>query len=158
MSDGTNPQDPTTDAVVPPPPPETPIPDGLIPEAPSVPEASEAAVPPPPDILPADDVIPPPPPEAQLRSSRRPTSIAAQPSGDRPAAAADDWAQPSIAPEVPTSGGYRVLSGVIFAVLILLLLGAVAVGVFLATTTSFPWSSGGAGSVLATASALLAPG
>lgn len=157
MSDGTNPQDPTTDAVVPPPPPETPIPDGLIPAAPTIPAAPEAETPPPPHIPPADAVIPPPPPEAQLRSTRRPAPVADTSPEDRPAAAADDWAQPSIAPEVPTSGGYRVLSGVIFTVLFVLLLGAVAFGVFLATTTSFPWSSGGVDAVLAAASALPAP-
>jgi hypothetical protein len=142
MSDGTNPQDPTRDAVVPPSPPETPIPEGLIPPSPSIPGAPEAETPPPPHIPPADDVIPPPPPEAQLRSTRRPTPVADASSDDRPAAVADDWAQPSVAPEAPTSGGYRVLSGVIFLVLTLVLLGAIAMGVFLATTTSFPWSSG----------------
>ncbi|MFJ4223230.1 hypothetical protein [Microbacterium sp. NPDC089695] len=156
MSDGTNPQDPTTDAVVPPP-PETPIPDGLIPPAPSIPDAVEPQTSPPPYIPPADAVIPPPPPEAQLRSTRRPAPVADAASGDRPAAVADDWAQPSVAPEAPTSGGYRVLTGVIFTVLIALLVGAVALGVFLATTTSFPWSSGGEESVVAAASALLAP-
>lgn len=147
MSDGTNPQDPTADAVVPPP-PAAPIPDGLIPSAPAIPAAPEAETPPPPHIPPADAVIPPPPPEAQLRSTRR-TPL--PPADELPSAVADDWAQPSVAPEVPSSGGYRVLTGAIFAFLVLLLVGAVAFAFFLATTTSFPWSAADAVAVTSAA-------
>lgn len=115
---------PPADAVIPPPPPEIPIPEGLL-------------NPPPAEIAVADAVIPPPPPEARLRSSER--SRPAILEGDQPAAVADDWAQPSVAPEVPTSGGYRGLSVVIFAFLLLLLVGAVVVGIYLLSTGSFPF-------------------
>lgn len=127
--DSTNPRDLPADAVVPPPPPETPIPEGLIPEPIEIPPYSA-------DVLPADVVIPPPPPEAMMpsrRSSRRPAVF----DGDQPAAAADDWAEPSVAPEVPSSGGYGVLSAIIFILLFVLLAGAIVAAFYLGATTSF---------------------
>ncbi|WP_146115427.1 hypothetical protein [Microbacterium sp. MYb62] len=118
---------PPADAVIPPPPPEIPIPDGLL----TPPPASA--------IPPADAVIPPPPPETLRRSDRaRPTPAILD--REAPAAAAEDWAKPSVAPEVPTSGGYRVLTIVIFAFLFLLFVAAVVVGVYLLNTTTFPFA------------------
>jgi len=115
---------PPADAVIPPPPPEIPIPGGLL-------------APPPAEIPPADAVIPPSP-SATRRERPRPTPAILE--GEQPAAVADDWAQPSVAPEVPTSGGYRVLTIVIFAFLFLLLVAAIVVGVYLLNTTSFPFA------------------
>jgi hypothetical protein len=112
------------DAVIPPPPPEIPIPDGLL-----SPPPLESSIP--------DAVIPPPPPEARLRSAERPRPAILE--GDQPAAVADDWAKPSVAPEVPTSGGYRGLTVVIFAFLLLLLVSAVVAGIYLLSTGSFPF-------------------
>ncbi|QYM64193.1 hypothetical protein [Microbacterium sp. Se5.02b] len=81
---------PPDDAVIPPPPPEIPIPEGLL-------------TPPSADIPDADVVIPPPPADTLRRSDRvRPTPRILD--GEAPAAVAEDWAQPSVAPEVPTSG------------------------------------------------------
>ncbi|UUE20439.1 hypothetical protein [Microbacterium sp. J1-1] len=119
---------PPADAVIPPPPPEIPIPDGLL--APP----SSAAIPP------ADAVIPPPPAETRRRSDRpRPTPAILD--GEPPAAVADDWAQPSVAPEVPTSGGYGGLTVAIFVFLFVLLIAAIGLVVFLLNTVSFPWAS-----------------
>jgi hypothetical protein len=112
------------DAVIPPPPPEIPIPDGLL-----SPPPSEGSIP--------DAVIPPPPPEARLRSAERPRPAILQ--GDQPAAVADDWAKPSVAPEVPTSGGYRGLTVAIFAFLLILLAAAVVTGIYLLSTGRFPF-------------------
>ena len=105
---------PPADAVIPPPPPEIPVPDGLL-------------NPPPSEIPVADAVIPPPPPEVRLRSAERP----------RPTILDGD--QPSVAPAVPTSGGYRGLTVAIFAFLLLLLVGAVVLGIYLLSTGSFPF-------------------
>ncbi|WP_217994748.1 hypothetical protein, partial [Microbacterium hydrocarbonoxydans] len=80
---------------------------------------------------------PPPPAEAMLPATRRSRPKPAILTGDQPAPVADDWAQPSVAPEVPTSGGYRALSVVIFGFLVLLLAAAIAGAVYLGTTTSF---------------------
>lgn len=129
MSDGsgTTPEEPAirpADAVVPPPPPETPIPEGLL-------------TPPPSEIPVADAVIPPPPPEARLRSAERPRPALLE--GDQPAAAADDWAKPSVAPEVPTSGGYRGLTVAIFAFLFALFAIAIGLLIYLLSTGSFPF-------------------
>lgn len=115
---------PPADAVIPPPPPEIPVPDGLL-------------NPPPSEIPVADAVIPPPPPEVRLRSAERPRPTILD--GDQPAAVADDWAKPSVAPAVPTSGGYRGLTVAIFAFLLLLLVGAVVLGIYLLSTGSFPF-------------------
>lgn len=142
MSDsGTNPEGPEEDAVIPPPPPETPIPDGLIPPEPEIPESTAFIPPPPADILPEDAVIPPPPPEAMLPSNRRSRRTPAILEGDQPAAAADDWAEPSIAPPAPSSGGYRGLTVAIFVFLVVLLVAAIAVAVYLATTTGLPFTA-----------------
>lgn len=137
--DSTNPEEPSTpeeariqgeqaippaDAVIPPPPPEIPIPADLL-------------TPPPLDIPPASAVIPPPPPETLRRSSDRPRPAILD--GPQPAAVAEDWAKPSVAPEVPTSGGYRGLTVAIFAFLLLLLVAAVSVGIYLLSTGSFPF-------------------
>lgn len=100
------------DAVIPPPPPETPIPDGLL--------AS------------------PLPPETLRRSTPR-RSTPATFDDDQPAAAADDWSKPSVAPEVPTSGGYRGLTIAIFGFLFLLLSAAVVTLIFLVSSESFPF-------------------
>lgn len=135
--DSNNPQNPPADAVIPPPPPETPIPAGLIPPEPVIPPSTAVIPPPPADIPSADSVIPPPPPEAMLPSSRRSRPKPAILEGDQPSAVADDWAQPSVAPEVPSSGGYRGLTVAIFAFLLVLLAAAIAVGVYLATTADF---------------------
>lgn len=122
---------PPADVVIPPPPPEIPIPEGLL-----TPPPSDI---PPSDIAPPDAVIPPPPAESRLRSDRpRPTPAILD--GEQPAAAAEDWATPTVAPEVPTSGGYRVLTIVIFAFLFLLFVAAIVVGVYLLNTTSFPFA------------------
>lgn len=115
---------PPADAVIPPPPPEIPIPEGLL-------------TPPPSEIPVADAVIPPPPPETRLRSSERPRPAILE--GDAPAAVAEDWAKPSVAPVEPTSGGYRGLTVAIFAFLFLLLAVAVGLLVFLLSTGSFPF-------------------
>jgi len=126
--DSRDPNIPSEDAVIPPP-PEAPIPDDLL-----SPPRTEASIP---DavIPPADVVIPPPPPEAMLPTTRRSRPKPAILTGDQPAPVAADWAQPSVAPEVPTSGGYRVLSAVIFAFLVVLLVGAVAAAFYLGTIT-----------------------
>ena len=135
--DSTDPQVPPADAVIPPPPPETPIPDGLIPPASAVPESTAVIPPPPADIPPADDVIPPPPPEAMLPATRRSRPTPAILLGDQPAPAADDWNEPTITPEIPSSGGYRGLTIAIFVFLLVLLAVGIAAVVYLATTTSF---------------------
>jgi hypothetical protein len=122
---------PPADEVIPPPPPEIPIPDGLL-------------APPPAEIPPADAVIPPPPPETRRRSAERRATPAVL-DGEQPSAAADDWARPSVAPVEPTSGTYRGLSVVIFAVLILLLVAAIGTGIFLLTTVGLPFAGAVAG-------------
>ncbi|WP_101848033.1 hypothetical protein [Zhihengliuella sp. ISTPL4] len=110
---------PSADDVIPPPPPETPIPEGLL----TAPDA-------------AGEVLPAP----TRRSERsRPTPSILQ--GEQPAAAADDWAQRSIAPEVPETGSYRVLAGVIFVFLFLLLAAAVVTFVVLITTVGLPFAA-----------------
>ena len=116
------------DAVIPPPPPESPVPEGLIPSS------AESVIP--------NAVIPPPPPEAMLPETRRSRPKPAILVGDQPAPVAEDWAQPSVAPEVPTSGGYRVLSAVIFVFLIALLVAAIAGAIYLGTSVSFALSTG----------------
>ncbi|MEU4014442.1 hypothetical protein AB0E56_04170 [Microbacterium sp. NPDC028030] len=140
MSDsgGTHPEEPASpeepsippaDVVIPPPPPEIPIPEGLL------------AAPPSADIPAADAVIPSPPAETRRRSDRpRPTPAILE--GEPPAAVADDWAQPSVAPEVPTSGGYGGLTVAIFVFLFLLLIGAVVLIVFLVNVVGFPFAGG----------------
>ena len=121
---------PPADVVIPPPPPEIPIPDGLLTPPSDLP--SDAAS----DASALEAVIPPP---ATRRADRaRPTPAILK--GEPPAAVADDWALPSVAPEVPTSGGYRVLTVVIFAFLSLLLVAAIIVGVYLLNTMSFPFA------------------
>lgn len=110
---------PPADAVIPPPPPETPIPEGLL----AAPEA-------------AGDALPAP----TRRSERsRPTPAILQ--GEQPAAAADDWAQRSIAPEVADTGSYRMLAVVVFVVLFLLLAAAVVTLVVLITTVGLPFAA-----------------
>lgn len=111
--------------VIPPPPPDIPIPDGLLA--------------PPPEIPPADVVIPPSSP-ATRRGSDRPRPTPAILTVAPPAAVADDWAKPSVAPEVPTSGGYRAFTVVIFAFLFLLLVAAIVTGVYLLNTTGLPFA------------------
>ncbi len=116
--------------VIPPAPPEIPIPDGLIPPASS--DVPDAVIPPPPlDIPPADSVIPPPPPEAMVPSRR-----STRPAGtdDAPAAVSEEWSQPTMTPEV-SSGGYRGLTAAIFVFLLILFAGAVALVIYLATST-----------------------
>ncbi|WP_447948649.1 hypothetical protein [Microbacterium maritypicum] len=121
---------PPADVVIPPPPPEIPIPEGLLTPPPSdVPSTASTL----------DAVIPPPPP-ATRRGSDRPRPTPAILEGEPPAAVADDWALPSVAPEVPTSGGYRVLTVVIFAFLFLLFVAAIIVGVYLLNSTTFPFA------------------
>lgn len=112
---------PSADDVIPPPPPETPIPEGLL----AAPDAEG-------DVLPAPT----------RRSERsRPTPAILQ--GEQPAAAAEDWAQRSIAPEVPETGSYRVLAVVVFVVLFLLLAAAVVMLVVLITTVELPFAAAG---------------
>lgn len=123
------------DAVIPPPPPEIPIPDDLL-----TPPPSESSVP--------DAVIPPPPPETRRRSADRTRPTPSVLEGEQPAAAADDWAEPSVAPQVPTSGGYRGLTIAIFTFLLLLLVAAVAVLIYLVSSGSFPFVALGAGGLL----------
>ncbi|MBP3976705.1 hypothetical protein [Microbacterium sp. BLY] len=111
---------PPAEAVIPPPPPETPVPEGLL--------AAPADT--------ASDVVPP-----TRRSERsRPTPAILQ--GAQPAAAADDWSQRSVAPEAPQTGSYRVLAGVIFAFLFLLLAAALVTLVVLITTVGLPFAGG----------------
>lgn len=124
------------DAVIPPPPSESAIPDAVIPPPPA-----ESAIP--------DAVIPPPPPEAMLPSTRRSRPKPAILTGDQPAPVADDWAQPSVAPEAPTSGGYGAFSVVIFAFLIVLLGAAIAGAIYLGTNVPFALSAGGSVTVAA---------
>jgi hypothetical protein len=124
--------------VIPPPPPEIPIPDGLIPPASS--DVPDAVIPPPPlDIPPADSVIPPPPPEAMVpsRRSTRPASP-----DDAPAAVSEEWSQPTMTPEV-SSGGYRGLTAAIFVFLLVLFAGAIALVIYLATSTRLEFPSFG---------------
>ncbi|MFJ6532977.1 hypothetical protein [Microbacterium sp. NPDC091662] len=121
---------PPADVVIPPPPPEIPIPEGLLTPPPSDTPSTVSA---------ADAVIPPPPP-AMRRGSDRPRPTPAILEGEPPAAVADDWALPSVAPEAPTSGGYRVLTVVIFALLFVLFVAAIVVGVYLLNTTTFPFA------------------
>ncbi|MGN7948692.1 hypothetical protein ACTJKH_08095 [Microbacterium sp. 22215] len=120
--DSRDPYDPSEDAVIPPPPLATAVPDATIP-------------PPPPESSVPDVVIPPPPPEAMLPATRRSRPKPAILEGDQPAPVADDWAQPSVAPEVPTSGGYRALTIVIFTFLLLLLAAAIVGAIYLGVTT-----------------------
>ncbi|HWS52021.1 MAG TPA: hypothetical protein VN241_13510 [Microbacterium sp.] len=151
MSDNSAiPENHQEDAVAPPPAPETPIPDGVVPPEPATPEESPD-IPAAADIPIADAVIPPPPPEAmvpQTRSSRRTPAIL---EGDQPAAAADDWAQPSVAPQVPTSGGYRGLTVAIFVFLVALLVAAIVFLFYLVNNTTFdlPSFAGGATAIAA---------
>ena len=141
--DSRDPYIPSGDAVVPPPPAEIPIPDGLIPPPPSESAIPDAVIPPPPSesAIP-DAVIPPPPPEAMLPSTRRSRPKPAILTGDQPAPVAEDWSQPSVAPEAPTSGGYGALTFVIFAFLIVLLVAAIAGAVYLGTNVSFALATG----------------
>lgn len=119
---------PPADVVIPPPPPEIPIPEGLLSE--------------PPDDASADDaLIPSPPAERRRRSADRSRPTPAILDGEPPAAAADDWSQPSVAPEVPTSGGYRGLTVAIFAFLLVLAVAAIGVIVFLLNTSGLPFLS-----------------
>lgn len=154
MSDNSAiPENHQEDAVAPPPAPETPIPDDLIPPEPAIADAS-SVIPPPADVPIADAVIPPPPPEAMLpqtRSSRRTPAIL---DGDQPAAAAEDWAQPSVAPQVPTSGGYRGLTVAIFVFLVALLVAAIVFVFYLVNNTTLDFASVSVG---ATVMALLSP-
>lgn len=122
------PEIPPADVVIPPPPPEIPIPDGLLSEPPT--EASTD-----------DALIPPPPAERRRRSAHRSRQTPEMLDGEPPAAAADDWSQPSVAPEVPTSGGYRGLTVAIFAFLFLLAVAAIGVIVFLLNTSGLPFLS-----------------
>lgn len=155
--DSMNPQNPPADAVIPAP-PETPVPDGALPPEPVIPPSSAVIPPPPADIPSADAVIPPPPPEAMMPSSRSARRKPAILEGDQPSAVADDWAKPSVAPEVPTTGAYRGISAAIFVFLLLLLAAAVALAIYLATTTSFSFAAAAPGfSVDATAATLLLP-
>ncbi|MEV7610463.1 hypothetical protein AB0N61_13365 [Microbacterium sp. NPDC089320] len=126
------------DAVIPPPPPESVVPDAVIP-------------PPPPESAVPDAVIPPPPPEAMPPSTRRSRPRPAILTGDQPSPAADDWAQPSVAPVEPTSGEYRALSVVIFGFLIVLLAAAIAGAVYLGATVTFAQSPDAADVVAGTA-------
>lgn len=141
--DSRDPYIPSEDAVVPPPPAEIPIPDGLIPPPPPESAIPDAVIPPPPSesAIP-DAVIPPPPPEAMLPSTRRSRPKPAILTGDQPSPVAEDWAQPSVAPEAPTSGGYGALTFVIFAFLIVLLVAAIAGAVYLGTNVSFALATG----------------
>lgn len=133
---------PIPDGLIPPSPPETPIPEGLLSAAPVIPPPpAESAIP--------DAVIPPPPPEAMLPSTRRSRPKPAILTGDQPAPVAEDWAQPSVAPEAPTSGGYGALTFVIFAFLIVLLVAAIAGAVYLGTNVSFALSTDGPATVTA---------
>ena len=120
-SDRQIPMDPRG-AAVPPPPAEGAVPNAVIP-------------PPPPESSVPDVVIPPPPPEAMLPATRRSRPKPAILTGDQPAPVADDWAQPSVAPEVPTSGGYRALTFVIFAFLVVILVAAIVGAIYLGTAT-----------------------
>ena len=134
--DSRDPYDPTEDAVIPPPPSESAIPDAVIPPPPPESAIPDAVIPPPPpESSVPDAVIPPPPPEAMLPATRRTRPKPAILTGDQPAPVADDWAQPSVAPEVPTSGGYRALTFVIFAFLLLLLAAAIIGAIYLGVTT-----------------------
>ncbi|MEN0021917.1 MAG: hypothetical protein AAGC61_01455 [Microbacterium sp.] len=168
--DSTRPQDDSADAVAPPPatpvpdellaaPPasDTPVPEGLL----TPPPASDAPVPeglltpPPADIAPADAVIPPPPADAELpvtRSARRRPAVLAD---DAPSAVADDWARPSVAPQDPDPGSYRGLAVAVFAVLVLLLAGAIAGAAYLATSVGLPFAADAVAAPISTASALL---
>lgn len=87
-----------------------------------------------------------------MPSSRRTRPKPAILDGDAPSAVAEDWAKPSVAPEVPSSGGYRGFTIAIFAFLLLLLVAAVAVGVYLLTNTTFPFAAGDGSVSLALAS------
>ncbi|MEV8249726.1 hypothetical protein AB0O87_02215 [Microbacterium sp. NPDC076768] len=118
---------PSADDVIPPPPPEIPIPEGLL----APPQLAVAS---------ADDILPSAIP-ATRRGSDRPRPTPAILNGTPPSAVAEDWAQPSVAPEVPTTGGYRGFSIVIFLFLFLLLAAAVAVLIYLINTTSFSFAS-----------------
>ena len=134
-SDRQIPTDPR-DVVVPPPPAEGAVPDAEIPPPPSESSVPDAVIPPPPPESSVPDVvIPPPPPEAMLPATRRSRPKPAILTGEQPAPVADDWAQPSVAPEVPTSGGYRALTFVIFAFLIVILVAAIVGAIYLGTTT-----------------------
>lgn len=119
---------PPAEEVIPPPPPEIPVPAGLL-AAPVL----RAPL--------ADAVIPPPPPEEALpatRSSRRANPLL---DGDQPSAAADGWALPSVAPEVPTTGSYRGFAVAMFAFLFLLLVVAVVLLVYLVNFSTFSFAS-----------------
>jgi len=143
---------PPADVVIPPPPPEIPIPEGLLTPPPTdIPSDVSAS-----DVSAADAVIPPPPP-ATRRGADRPRPTPAILEGEPPAAVADDWALPSVAPEVPTSGGYRVLTIVIFAFLFVLFVAAIIVGVYLLNTTTFPFAGADVAGVDLAASISFAP-
>lgn len=127
---------------------------------PEIPAAAEVIPPPPPDIPVPEGLLAPPDEDAAgdasavSRPLRRRSADPARPTpaildSDPPPAAADDWARPSVAPEAPTSGGYRALTVGIFVFLVVLFVAAVAVIVFLVTTTGVPFTAGPAGSVSA---------
>jgi hypothetical protein len=84
-----------------------------------------------------------------LPSTRRSRPKPAILTGDQPAPVAEDWAQPSVAPEAPTSGGYGALTFVIFAFLIVLLGAAIAGAVYLGTSVPFAMAPGEPGAVAA---------
>lgn len=151
---------------------EEDVADAVVPPPPAFDDAEAAAVVPPPPVFDdnrADVVVPPPPAfdgpltgsvpgtgdtaSAPLR--RRPLPPVAAP---EPGPLAPDPDPAFVAPEVPASGGYRGWTVAIFSFLVLLLAGAIALVIYLATSTTlnFPGfddalSDGGSGTVVASA-------
>ncbi|MFS0853691.1 hypothetical protein [Microbacterium sp. 179-I 3D4 NHS] len=164
-SDAVVPPPPTFDddpaAVIVPPPPTFDGP--LTGSVPPVTSPKDDDVVPPPPVFEGstgDAVVPPPPSfdgpvtgsaapasDALRSTSRRAASTgvsAAPTAGPDETGPAPDPDPAFAAPETPSSGSYRGLTVAIYAFLLILLAGAVALGIYLATNTTLDWSIFGA--------------
>lgn len=144
---------PKADAVIPPPPAfDGPL-TGAVPPVDSA-RAADAVVPPPPvfEGSTGDAVVPPPPVfDGAVTGASAPASdgLRRRAAQVPPVAPASDEAltapalDPAFAapPEVPASGSYRGWTVAIFSLLVLLLAGAIALVIYLATSTTLDWST-----------------
>ena len=155
--------DAAADAVVPPPPvfdddrasvvvPPPPSFDGpLTGSVPPLTSSTDDVVPPPPAFegSTGDAVVPPPPAfdasgagAPASESLRRRTPPAFPPAAAPDASSTAPEPDPAfVAPEVPASGGYRAWTVAIFSILVLLLAGAIALVIYLATSTTLNFPS-----------------
>jgi hypothetical protein len=134
---------------------EEDVADAVVPPPPVFDDAAAAAVVPPPPVFDdnrADVVVPPPPSfdgpltgsvpgagdSASAPLRRRPLPPVAVP---EPGPLAPEPDPAFVAPEVPASGGYRGWTVAIFSFLVLLLAGAIALVIYLATSTTLNFPS-----------------